>query len=157
MNQQLAASAEQFFRAFEVNSAKGNMEAVVAQFAEVFMAAGPQGEKVVRASDFAAALPRRKQMLASLGCPAASLVSLRPAQLDQRYVMANAKWSFEFGGGQSAGRPEEVHVHCQHCGRAIQDRLLPGPSGHRGDSQGTRNVARMTALNSRQREPVATT
>lgn len=110
MNQQLAASAEQFFRAFEVNSAEGNMEAVVAQFAEVFMAAGPQGEKVVRASDFAAALPRRKQLFASLGCPAASLVSLRQTQLDKRYVMANAKWSFELGGGQSAGRPEEVHV-----------------------------------------------
>jgi len=117
MNQQLAAGVEQFFRAFEANSAEGNMEAAAAQFAEVFMAAGPQGERVVRGSDFAAALPRRKQLFASLGCPAASLVSLRQTQLDQRYVMANAVWRFEFARGQSDGQPvqsEEIHVESMY-------------------------------------------
>ena len=59
---------EEFFRAFESNASSHDTAAQVSHFADVFMAANPQGAQVVRAGDFALALPRKKQLFDKLGC-----------------------------------------------------------------------------------------
>ncbi len=90
--EQPATAIERFFKAFEGNNSAWNIPALVAQFADVFMVAGPQGTQCVRAADLALALPRRKQLFDSFGCRSTELVSLNESRLDARYVMAKAKW-----------------------------------------------------------------
>ncbi len=90
--EQPATAIERFFKAFEGNNSTWNIPALVSQFAEVFMVAGPQGTQCVRAADLALALPRRKQLFDSFGCRSTELVSLNESRLDARYVMAKAKW-----------------------------------------------------------------
>jgi hypothetical protein len=87
---------DRFFRIFESNSNSNDVDATVSQFADVFMAASPQGAQPVRAADFALALPKRKQYFDSLGCRSTKLVSLREQRLDPRYVLATTQWSMTF-------------------------------------------------------------
>jgi len=94
--QQPSEAIERFFRIFESNASSDNVDAVVSQFADVFMAANPQGAQAVRSSDFALALPRKKQYFDSLGCNSTQLVSLRQKRLDARYVMASTQWKMTF-------------------------------------------------------------
>jgi hypothetical protein len=85
-----------FFQSFEQNTNSGDNSALVAQFADVFMAAGPAGAKPVRAADFAIALPKRAQLVQSLGCQTTRLVSCVETQLDARFVMAETRWQMTF-------------------------------------------------------------
>jgi hypothetical protein len=95
-----------FFRAFELNSSARNFPALVSQFADVFLAAGPQGVQCVRAADFAIALPKRKQLFDSLGCRSTSLVSLLETQVSERFVMAKTQWKMTFV--RDPGHAEDV-------------------------------------------------
>jgi hypothetical protein len=104
MDQQVAA-IEQFFQAFEQNSSTFNTTALVSQFDDVFFAAGPQGTQCVRATDFASALPKRKQIFDSLGLQSTSLASLHITQFDSRYVMAQTQWQMTFAG-KSGGKQQ---------------------------------------------------
>lgn len=97
---------ETFFREFEQRSDRGDIPALLPQFAETFMAAGPQGAKCVRAADFAVALPKRKQFFDSLGCRSTSLVSLEQNRLDERYVVAKTRWRMTFA--QEDGETREA-------------------------------------------------
>jgi hypothetical protein len=97
---QLGNAIEHFFRAFEVNNATGNVAEIVAMFADVFMAASPQGTQAVRGSDFALALPKRKQLFESLGSRSTELVSLEEERLDARYVLARTQWRMRFARGE---------------------------------------------------------
>jgi len=85
-----------FFRTFETNASSDNVDAQVAQFADVFMAASPHGTQAVRAEDFALALPRKKQIFDQLGCRSTQLISLREQRLDGRYVLATTQWLLTF-------------------------------------------------------------
>jgi hypothetical protein len=87
---------ENFLRKFELNAASGDTAAAVAQFAEVFLAGGPEGARAVRSSDFALALPKRKQIFDGLGCRPATLVALEKITVDERYVLAKTRWRMEF-------------------------------------------------------------
>lgn len=93
---QASDAIERFFRVFESNSNSNDTVASVSQFADVFMAAGPQGAQPVRAADFALVLPRKKQFFDSLGCRSTELVSLREHRLDARYIMATTQWKISF-------------------------------------------------------------
>lgn len=93
--QPTSEAIERFFRTFESNS-NSNVGATVSQFADVFMAASPQGAQTVRASDFAIAIPRKKQLFDSLGCRNTELVSLTETRLDARYTMARTEWKMSF-------------------------------------------------------------
>ena len=97
-----------FFRTFEANASSNNIEAQVSQFADVFMAANPQGAQVVRAADFALALPKKKQFFDQLGCRSTILISLREQRLDARYVMASTQWKLTFN--LTENRTEDVVV-----------------------------------------------
>jgi hypothetical protein len=95
-----SASVEAFFRLFELNNNKSDFSATTSQFADTFMAAGPQGTQCVKASDFAMALPKRKQLFDSYGCQSTSLIYFSETRLDDRYVMARTQWLMKFGGDQ---------------------------------------------------------
>lgn len=86
---------EDFFRRFDLNN-KSDFSAAVSQFADVFMAAGPQGAQCVKASDFALALPKRKQLFASLGCESMQLASVDAHSLGDRYATAHTRWKVNF-------------------------------------------------------------
>ena len=97
---------ERFFRTFESNTNNDNVAAAVSQFAEVFMAASPQGAQSVKAADFALVLPKKKQYFYSLGCRTTELVALTETQLDARYTMARAKWKMGFV--RDGSEPQDV-------------------------------------------------
>jgi hypothetical protein len=85
-----------FFDSFARQSSSDNLQAQLVQFADTFLAAGPQGAKCVSSADFALALPKRKQLFDSLGCQSTTLVSLEETPLDARYVLARTKWQMTF-------------------------------------------------------------
>lgn len=103
---QASEAIERFFRIFEVNASSKNVDAQVSQFADVFMAASPQGAQAVRVEDFAVALPRKKEWFDRLGCRSTELVSLRENRLDARYVMASTQWKLTFAQPECA--PQDV-------------------------------------------------
>jgi len=94
--QQPIDAIEQFFRTFESNASSHDTAAQVSHFADVFMAASPQGAQAVRAGDFALALPKKKQLFDKLGCRTTALISLRQTRLDARYTMAATQWRMTF-------------------------------------------------------------
>jgi len=85
-----------FFQSYASTNSTGDIPAIISHFADVFMAAGPQGTQAVRAADFALALPQRKQLFKSLGCQSTALVSVEETRLDPRYTMARTRWEFTF-------------------------------------------------------------
>lgn len=105
---QVSPAIEQFFRSFETSASSNDTAAQVAHFADVFMAASPQGAQAVRVEDFARMLPRKKQLIDGLGCRSTTLTSLEEMRLDARYVMANTRWRMSFVGDH--GDPQDVEV-----------------------------------------------
>ena len=103
-----APAVELFFLSFERNNACDDLSTILAQFADPFMAAGPQGTQAVRAGDFALALPKRKQFFAGLGHRSTALVSLEQTPLDARYVLAKTRWRMTFIRNQD--QPQELLV-----------------------------------------------
>lgn len=85
-----------FIESYAQHSAAGNFPALVAQFAETFLVAGPSGAQCVRADDFARVLPRRVELFDSLGCQSAELIETRETWLDARYAIARTMWRFTF-------------------------------------------------------------
>ena len=90
-----------FFQSYASASSSGDIPAIVSHFADVFMAAGPQGSRSAHAADFALALPKRKQLFDSLGCRSTALVSVQENQLDPRFTMVHTQWEFTFVAEQS--------------------------------------------------------
>ena len=99
---------ETFFHDFEHNSKLSETSALISQFAEMFLVAGPQGAQVVPANAFALALPRRKKRFEEMGCQSTELVSLRETTLGNHYVMAETEWQMTFAQGEES--PEEIRV-----------------------------------------------
>ena len=97
-----------FFQQFARQSSEDGGVAQASLFADSFLSANSQGTQCVRASDFAAALPKRKQLFDRLGCRPAKLVSLHETPLDARYVLAKTSWRLEFARGES--QMEEIIV-----------------------------------------------
>jgi hypothetical protein len=85
-----------FFRNFERLNSNNDAPAMAAQFADTFVAAGPQGSQCVRAEDFARALPKRIELFRSFGCESTSLVSFSETRLDERFAMAETRWRMTF-------------------------------------------------------------
>jgi hypothetical protein len=104
----MSSAIETFFQEYEYNSNRSETGAVISQFAETFLVAGPQGAQVVPANVFASALPRRKKQFEEMGCRSTELISLRETTLGDHYVMAETEWQMTFAqGGKS---PEEITV-----------------------------------------------
>jgi hypothetical protein len=85
-----------FFQTYQLHNSSGDLPAIVSHFADTFLAVGPQGAQCVRATDFAIALPKRKQLFESLGSQSTALVSIHETSLDDRYVLARTQWQMTF-------------------------------------------------------------
>ena len=85
-----------FFHEFQQRNASGGVPAIVAQFADTFLAAGPQGSNCIQAADFALALPKRKTLFDSMGHASTELLSLNELPLGTRYVLARTLWRMTF-------------------------------------------------------------
>jgi hypothetical protein len=85
-----------FFQTYQLHNSSGDIPAIVSHFADTFLAVGPQGAQCVRATDFAIALPKRKQLFESLGSQSTALVSIHETSLDDRYVLARTQWQMTF-------------------------------------------------------------
>jgi hypothetical protein len=104
----MSSVMKSFFKDFEQNSSLGETGALVSQFADVFLVAGPQGVQVVPANAFALALPARKKQFDAMGCQSTELVSLRETPMSDQYVVAETEWQMTFThGGKS---PEKILV-----------------------------------------------
>jgi hypothetical protein len=85
-----------FFQRFETSSAGGDVPALTALFAEVFLAAVPDGARPVKASDFALALPKRFELFHRLGCISTELTGLEAKPLSARFTLAETTWRMVF-------------------------------------------------------------
>ena len=104
----MSSALETFFQKFEHNSTISETGALISQFAEVFVVAGPRGAQAVPANAFALALPRRKKQFEEMGCRSTDLISLRETTLGKHYVMAETEWRMTFA--QKGESPEEIRV-----------------------------------------------
>ena len=101
--QNTSTPIERFFETYAFHTDKGNVPEIVASFADVFLAASPQGAQPVRASDFALAVPKRYKLFESMGCRSTELIGMRETRLDERHVSARTEWrlTFERPGSES--------------------------------------------------------
>ena len=92
----MSDEVRKFFDVFQETNASGDVDRMVALYADPFMSADSTGVKVVKASEFRAALPKRKQLFSAIGCTSTKLLSVEETPLDDRYVMAKTVWRWEF-------------------------------------------------------------
>jgi hypothetical protein len=91
-----------FFEAFETVNQTNDATVLANLFADPLVVAGPNGAQVVKASDMARIIPKRKQMLDAAGCGPAKLVSLNETRLDDHYSMVRTEWRWRVKGSDSA-------------------------------------------------------
>jgi len=85
-----------FIQAYEQNGTSGEVSTAAQQFADAFVAAGPNGAQCVRNVDFAAALPKRKQLFEQLGYQSSELIDIQESWFDTRYALVKTRWRFLF-------------------------------------------------------------
>lgn len=85
-----------FFALYSRHNDEGDIARIVSHFADPFLSASPQGTQCVRVADFAAALPKRKELFDRLQCQPTELVDLAETALDGRYVLAKTRWRMIF-------------------------------------------------------------
>ncbi len=87
---------EEFIRQYARTNEGGDFEEMALCFAPVFVAGGPAGAQVVRRDDFAAALPKRKQMFEAWGQRSSNLMGVEVAEVDARRALATTEWRMNF-------------------------------------------------------------
>ena len=81
-----------FFRLYEANANAADAEKTAMQFADIFMAADPNGARAVPASALLVALPQRKKLFEEIGASTTTLASFEQTRLDERYVLVRTAW-----------------------------------------------------------------
>jgi hypothetical protein len=87
---------DQFLLTYERNAANVHPEAVAAQFADSFIAAGPEGSAIISGKLFAQKLPQRKELFQRAGHRSSRLVSRRDIPIGDRYVVVDTRWEMDF-------------------------------------------------------------
>jgi len=102
----------EFFERFAIDSNSPDAAAAASHFADAFLAAGPNGAQAVKASDFALALPKRKQLFASHRLRSTTLESVQEKRLSDRYVLVETRWKMTFlrEGGEEPIVAESVFI-----------------------------------------------
>jgi hypothetical protein len=108
-----------FFQSFASANSSGDIPAIVSHFADVFLAAGPQGAQSVQAADFALTLPKRKKLFENLGCRSTALISLQETPLDPGYTLVRTQWEFTFVPDQS--QPKQVLANSTFLVHTVPD------------------------------------
>jgi ketosteroid isomerase-like protein len=96
---------EAFFKQYESNIGESDPAAIVAQYGESFVFAGPQGAQAVKRDDFIKVLPKRQGFFKAVGLQSSRVVALEEARVDDRCVLVRAQWRLQFG---SATAPVSV-------------------------------------------------
>jgi hypothetical protein len=89
-------SLDRFISSYERNTTNNDLTAVVNQFADPFLAAGPDGSIIVPAAGFAQKLPSRKQYLEEAGLCSSKLIARRDTAVSDRYVLVSTEWQMDF-------------------------------------------------------------
>ena len=110
-----------FFEAFETGSETGDAASLAKLYADSFVVAGANGVQVVKASDLAHIVSKRKQILDAAGCQAAKLVSLNETKLDDRYSMVRTEWRWRLTSGENA--PSEITLPSTYIVRRSSEGL----------------------------------
>ena len=99
------APVQDFFETFERLSADGDAEALAGLYAATFLSAGRDGVQTVKSSDLVHVIPKRKQLLESVGCQSTKLVSVQETKLDDHYSLVRTEWRWRF---DRADAPVEI-------------------------------------------------
>ena len=99
-----AEGLRSFFERFQSLSADADVEGLAALYAGTVMIAGPHGAQVVSSIDLQRAIPKRKQLLASVGHRDTALVEFEQATLTDRYALVRVqfRWTFQPANGEPA-------------------------------------------------------
>ena len=85
-----------FFERFQSLSAASDVEGLASMYAAHVMIGGADGVQVVSSSDLRRAIPRRKQLLESLGEQDTALVAFEETALTDRYALVRAQFRWQF-------------------------------------------------------------
>ena len=85
-----------FFEKYERASNTGDIDAIVAMFADPFTVAAKQGPQIVRLTDFAGVISRRKALFDKLGSQEAALDSLKATPLNDQFALVDTTWRMRF-------------------------------------------------------------
>jgi len=91
-----------FFEAFATMSTESDIEGLARLYAPTILVAGPTGTHVVTSADLLRVIPKRKQLLESIGYQRTTLVGFHEIELDQRYTLARTEWQWQFGPAGAA-------------------------------------------------------
>jgi hypothetical protein len=91
----MQVTTEEFLCSFEQYSNSIDVDGFSTLFAESFLAAGPQGSRYLRTSDFLQFLPKRHETLAALGSSTAHLVSPSETRLGDKPLLVTTEWEIE--------------------------------------------------------------
>ena len=93
-----------FFERFQSLRAASDVEGLAAMYPGNVMIAGANGAQVVSSADLQRAIPKRKQLLESIGCQDTALVGFEETALTDRYALVRAqfRWHFKPANGQPA-------------------------------------------------------
>src|SRR5262245_32399443 len=91
-----------FFERFQSLSAASDVERIAAMYIGNVMIAGPNGAQVVSSTDLQRAIPKRKQLLESVGYRDTALVGFEETALTGRYALVRAqfRWQFQAVNGE---------------------------------------------------------
>src|SRR5215831_6763554 len=96
-HQEIAAGGlRAFFERFQSLSAASDVEGLAAMYAPNVIIAGPNGAQVVSSADMQRAIPKRKQLLESVGYQATALVGFEETALTDRYSLVRAQFRWRF-------------------------------------------------------------
>lgn len=85
-----------FFHKFAASSQSKDTTAEISHFADVFLAAGPSGNTLVKVEDFAKVLPKRRQLLEASGLVHTALKSFDVTASTERHAVVNNTWEMNF-------------------------------------------------------------
>ena len=85
-----------FFDRFQSLSAASDVEGLAAMYAANVMIAGANGAQVVSSENLQRAIPKRKQLLESVGYQNTALVGFEETALGDRYSLVRAQFQWHF-------------------------------------------------------------
>jgi hypothetical protein len=89
-------SVQEFFAAYDRFTSSGAASGHEAFFAATFMSASADGVRILTPDQLAAAAPRMRAALDSIGRRSSSLVNVAEQPLDPHYVMTTSEWRWQF-------------------------------------------------------------
>lgn len=85
-----------FFEKFEAATNRGEIEALVALYADTFMFGVQQGVQAIKREDFKMVLPKRQGFFKSIGLKNTELASLDEISIDENYSLIKVMWKITY-------------------------------------------------------------